>query len=53
MIVKKPFILFFLISLTLQKGFISFLQDDYAIPLNPTYDKSKAVQDSGSKTFDD
>ena len=53
MVLKKSYLLLFLISITIQKNLMSYLQDDYAIKLDPTYDKSKAVKDSGSKTFDD
>ena len=53
MAIKKIYLLLLFLSFTAQKGFMSFLQDDYAINLDPIYDKTQAITDTGSKTFDD
>ena len=49
----KKYLILFLLSFTIQKNLKSFLEDDFAVKLDPVYDKSKAIKDSGSKTFDD
>ena len=53
MAAKISYFLALLIAFSVQKNLVSLLQDDFAIKLDPTYDKSKAVTDSGSKNFDD
>ena len=53
MVLKKAYLLLFLLSITIQKNLISFLQDDYAVKLDPTFDKSVAIKDSGNTRFDD
>ena len=53
MAAKISYFLVLLIAFSVQKNLVSLLQDDFAIKLDPTYDKSKAVTDSGSKNFDD
>ena len=50
---KKSYLLLLLLTLSNAKNLVSLLQDDFAIKLDPTYDKTKAVIDSGSKNFDD
>jgi endoglucanase len=53
MVFKKSYLILLLISLSLQKNFVSYLQDDFAIKLDPSFDQSKAVKDTGSIQFDD
>ena len=53
MAAKISYFLVLLIAFSVQKNLVSLLQDDFAIKLDPIYDKSKAVTDSGSKNFDD
>ena len=53
MVLKRSYFILLLISLSLQKNLLSYLQDDFAIKLETTFDKSKALKDTGSATFDD
>ena len=53
MVFKKTYLLLLLLlGSAIQKNLKSYLQD-YAIKLDPTFDQSKAVKDSGSQNFDD
>ena len=52
MIFKKYYLILFILSFSIQKKLVTLLQDDFAIKLDPTYDQSKAIKDTGSSNFD-
>ena len=50
MAVKRTYFLVLLIAFSVQKNLVSLLQDDFAIKLDPIYDKSKVTFGRNSNT---